>query len=291
MSKKKQKLIVIAGPTAVGKTSYAISLAKKLNTVILSADSRQIYTGMPIATAQPTMDERQGVPHYLIGHIDPKSHYSAGQFEREAILLLEKLFLEHDTIILTGGTGLYIDAVIKGLDEFPPIDPSIRLELNETYAQSGLQILLKELEAADPAYAKIVDKQNHRRIIRALEFIRSSGQPFSSFRKNKPKDRFFETETILLERDRDILYDRINRRVLLMLDAGLLAEAKKWYPLRDYNSTQTVGYKELFEHFDGHISLERAIELIQQNTRRYAKRQLTWFRRLNIDEIVLLDSD
>ncbi len=291
MSKKKPKLIVIAGPTAVGKTSYAISLAKKLNTVILSADSRQIYSGMPIATAQPTMDERQGVPHYLIGHIDPKSHYSAGQFEREAIQLLEKLFLEHDTIILTGGTGLYIDAVIKGLDEFPPIDPSIRQELNETYAQSGLQILLKELEAADPAYAKIVDKHNHRRIIRALEFIRSSGQPFSSFRKNKPKDRFFQTEIILLERDRDKLYDRINRRVLLMLDAGLLAEAKKWYPLRDYNSTQTVGYKELFEHFDGHISLERAIELIQQNTRRYAKRQLTWFRRLNIDEIVLLDSD
>lgn len=291
MSKKKPKLIVIAGPTAVGKTSYAISLAKKLNTVILSADSRQIYSGMPIATAQPTMDERQGVPHYLIGHIDPKSHYSAGQFEREAIQLLEKLFLEHDTIILTGGTGLYIDAVVKGLDEFPPIDPSIRQELNETYAQSGLQILLKELEAADPAYAKIVDKHNHRRIIRALEFIRSSGQPFSSFRKNKPKDRFFQTEIILLERDRDKLYDRINRRVLLMLDAGLLAEAKKWYPLRDYNSTQTVGYKELFEHFDGHISLERAIELIQQNTRRYAKRQLTWFRRLNIDEIVLLDSD
>ncbi len=291
MSKKKPKLIVIAGPTAVGKTSYAISLAKKLNTVILSADSRQIYSGMPIATAQPTMDERQGVPHYLIGHVDPKSHYSAGQFEREAILLLEKLFLEHDTIILTGGTGLYIDAVIKGLDEFPPIAPSIRQELNEIYAQSGLPILFKELEAADPAYAKIVDKQNHRRIIRALEFIRSSGQSFSSFRKNKPKDRFFETETILLERDRDILYNRINRRVLLMLDAGLLAEAKKWYPLRDYNSTQTVGYKELFEHFDGHISLERAIELIQQNTRRYAKRQLTWFRRLNIDEIVLLDSD
>ena len=291
MSIKKPKLIVIAGPTAVGKTSYAIELAQKLNTVILSADSRQVYAGMPIATAQPSMEERNGVPHFLIGHVDPKAHYSAGQFEKEAMQMLEKLFQRYETIILTGGTGLYIDAVIKGLDDFPPIDPSIRQQLNEKFEQSGLESLLKELEATDPAYAKIVDTQNHRRIIRALEFIRSSGQPFSSFRKNKPKERFFETKIILLERERAALYERINQRVHLMLEAGLVKEAKKWYPLRDYNSTQTVGYKELFEHFDGNISLERAIELIQQNSRRYAKRQLTWFRRLNIDEIVHLGSD
>lgn len=288
MSNSKPKLIVIAGPTAVGKTSYAISLAQKLNTVILSADSRQVYAGMPIATAQPDMDERQGVPHYLIGHIDPKHHYSAGAFEKEAIQLLEKLFKKHHTIILTGGTGLYIDAVIKGLDDFPQIDPTIRQELNEIHEDSGLETLLHELEQSDPEYYKIVDKQNPRRIIRALEFIRSSGQPFSSFRKNKPKDRFFETTIILLERDRKTLYNRINRRVLQMVEAGLLAEAKKWYPLRMYNSTQTVGYKELFEHFDGTITLERAIELIQQNSRRYAKRQMTWFRKLNIDEVVAL---
>jgi len=288
LSNSKPKLIVIAGPTAVGKTSYAISLAQKLNTVILSADSRQVYAGMPIATAQPDMDERQGVPHYLIGHIDPKHHYSAGAFEKEAIQLLEKLFKKHHTIILTGGTGLYIDAIIKGLDDFPQIDPTIRQELNEIHEDSGLETLLQELEQSDPEYYKIVDKQNPRRIIRALEFIRSSGQPFSSFRKNKPKDRFFETTIILLERDRKTLYNRINQRVLQMIEAGLLAEAKKWYPLRNYNSTQTVGYKELFEYFDGTITLERAIELIQQNSRRYAKRQMTWFRKLNIDEVVAL---
>ena len=288
MSNSKPKLIVIAGPTAVGKTSYAISLAQKLNTVILSADSRQVYAGMPIATAQPDMDERQGVPHYLIGHIDPKHHYSAGAFEKEAIQLLEKLFKKHHTIILTGGTGLYIDAIINGLDDFPQIDPTIRQELNEIHEDSGLETLLQELEQSDPEYYKIVDKQNPRRIIRALEFIRSSGQPFSSFRKNKPKDRFFETTIILLERDRKTLYNRINQRVLQMIEAGLLAEAKKWYPLRNYNSTQTVGYKELFEYFDGTITLERAIELIQQNSRRYAKRQMTWFRKLNIDEVVAL---
>lgn len=286
MSSEKSNLIVIAGPTAVGKTSYAISLAQKLNTVILSADSRQIYAGMPIATAQPDMEERQGVPHYFIGHVDPKEHYSAGQFEKDAIQLLETLFKKHHTIILTGGTGLYIDAVIKGLDDFPPVNPKVRQELNEIYAHAGLETLLKELEEADSAYAKIVDRQNPRRIIRALEFIRSSGLPFSSFRKNQPKDRFFETKIILLERDRAELYDRINQRVLLMLKDGLIDEAKKWYPLRNYNSTQTVGYKELFEYFDGSITLERAIELIQQNSRRYAKRQLTWFRRLAVDEYV-----
>jgi len=282
---KRPKLIVIAGPTAVGKTSYAISMAQKLNTVILSADSRQVYAGMPIATAQPDMEERQGVPHYLIGHIDPKESYSAGQFEKEAIDLLEKLFKKHDTIILTGGTGLYIDAVIEGLDDFPPVNPIIRQELNEKFEKSGLDALVKELEETDPAYAKTVDRQNHRRVIRALEFIRTSGQPFSSFRKNKPKDRFFDTHIILLERDRAELYDRINRRVLLMLEAGLVKEAQKWYPLRSYNSTQTVGYKELFQYFDGDITLDRAVELIQRNTRRYAKRQLTWFRKMKVDEV------
>ena len=288
LSPKKPKLIVIAGPTAVGKTSFAISLAQKLKTVILSADSRQVYKGMPIATAQPDMVERNGVPHFLIGHIDPKDHYSAGQFEKEAIQLLEKLFKKYDTVILTGGTGLYIDAVINGLDDFPAIDPTIRQELNEMFTNFGLTPLLKELEKADPTYAEIVDKQNHRRVIRALEFIRSSGRPYSSFRKNKPKDRFFETKIILLERDRQELYERINRRVLLMLEAGLVKEAKKWYPLRSYNSTQTVGYKELFEYFDGAITLERAVELIQQNSRRYAKRQLTWFRKLDVDEVISL---
>lgn len=268
----------------MGKTSYAISLAQKLNTVILSADSRQIYAGMPIATAQPDRQERKGIPHYLIGHVDPLANtYSAGQYEREAIHLLQKLFKKYPTIILTGGTGLYIDAVIKGLDEFPEVDFAIRSGLQEELETLGLRHLLQELDTKDPAYAKIVDRQNPRRIIRALEFIRSTGLPFSSFRKNKPKQRFFETTTILLERERPILYDRINRRVLQMVEAGLIEEAKKWYPHRNLNATQTVGYKELFEYFDGTISLDRAIALIQQNTRRYAKRQLTWFRKRRID--------
>lgn len=274
---------MIAGPTAVGKTSYAISLAKQLKTVIISADSRQAYAGMPIATAQPSKEEMEGVPHYFIGHIDPKDGYSAGQFERETLHLLKKLFKKHQTVILAGGTGLYIDAVVKGLDEFPPIDPTIRQQLNQIHQDDGLRPLILELEENDPAYAKIVDKHNPRRIIRALEFIRATGRPFSAFRKNKPKDRFFTTTTILLERERSELYDRINRRVLLMQNAGLVKEAKKWYAFRHLNATQTVGYRELFQYFDGDISLDRAIELIQQNSRRYAKRQLTWLRRMDID--------
>lgn len=277
------RLLIVAGPTAVGKTSFSISLAQKLDTVILSADSRQVYKGMPIATAQPSMTERQGIKHYLIGHIDPLAPYSAGQFEREAIDLLTDLFQKHSTIILTGGTGLYIRAITQGLDEFPDIDPNIRVSINDAYTNHGLAPLLEELDREDPAYAKIVDRQNHRRVIRALEFIRGTGLPYSSFRKNQPKERFFETTTILLERERPELYDRINQRVHMMVEDGLIEEARKWYPHREFNATQTVGYKELFQYFDGDITQERAIELIQQNSRRYAKRQMTWFRKMPVD--------
>ncbi len=283
---KKPKLIILAGPTAVGKTAYSIEMAQKLNTVILSADSRQIYKGMPIATAQPTTEERVGIPHYLIGHVDPTSTYSAGHYEREAIQLLKALFEKYPQIILTGGTGLYIKAIIEGLDAFNPIDESIRTSLNQSYENDGLHALLEELDLSDPAYAKIVDRKNPRRIIRALEVIRSTGKPFSSLRKNKPKERFFETHTILLERNRPELYARINQRVLEMMNDGLLEEAQKWFPQRHLNATNTVGYKELFQYFDGDISKDRAIELIQQNTRRYAKRQITWFGKMAFDEKV-----
>ncbi len=286
----KPKLIIIAGPTAVGKTSYAIKMAQKLNTVILSADSRQIYKGMPIATAQPSLAEKAGIPHYLVGHVDPISAYSAGHYEREAIQLLKDLFLKYPQIILTGGTGLYIKAIMDGLDEFEPIKASIRTALNDQYQNEGLDCLLEELDHSDPVYAKIVDRKNPRRIIRALEVIRGTGQLFSSLRKNQPKERFFDTHTILLERSRPELYDRINQRVLLMQEAGLLEEAQKWYPLKNLNATKTVGYKELFQYFDGIISLDRAIELIQQNTRRYAKRQITWFGKMDFDEVIKLHS-
>jgi len=272
-------LIVIAGPTAVGKTDLSISVAKHYNADIISCDSRQFYKEMKIGTAVPTTDELSQVKHHFIQNLSIQQSYSVGQFERDALAKIEELHREKDVIVMTGGSGLYVNAVCKGLDDFPHIPNEIREELNSHLRNQGIEALEKQLVELDPDYHKIVDKSNPQRIIRALEVCIASGKPFSSFRKQQEKKRNFKTIKIILNRDRDILYDRINRRVDMMMKEGLLEETEKLYKYKDCNALQTVGYKELFAYFDGEWDLETAITEIKKNTRRYAKRQMTWFRK------------
>ena len=276
---KKNTLIVIAGPTASGKTAYSIKLAQSLNTVILSADSRQFYKEMSIGTAAPTEEELAQVKHYFVHHISIEDKYDVADYERDALQLLEKLFQDHDTVIMTGGSGLFIDAVCNGIDEMPDIQPEIREKVQKLYDEGGLRALQDEAQHLDPEYFAIVDQQNPRRLQRALEICYQTGKTFTSFRQRKPAQRDFEIKKYALLWDRQELISRIDRRVDLMMEQGLLEEAKALYPKRHLNALNTVGYKELFAYFDGDCTLEEAIELIKIHTRQYAKRQMTWLRK------------
>ena len=272
-------LITVAGPTAIGKTSLAIKLARHFNTEIISADSRQFFKEMRIGTAVPSREELEAAPHHFIQHISVEGNYSVGDFERDAISKLNDLFKDHEVGIMVGGSGLYVKAILEGLDDFPPIDPGIREELNVIYETKGIDPLQVQLKELDPKYYEVADIQNPHRLIRALEICIGTGQPYSSFLNRKKPERNFKNITIGLEAEREIIYDRINRRTDLMMDEGLLREAEALFPKRRLNALNTVGYKELFDYFKGIHSLETAVAEIKKNTRRFAKRQLTWFRK------------
>ena len=274
-------LIVIAGPTASGKTEAAIEVAKKHQTEILNADSRQFYREMSIGTAAPTPKELLEVKHHFVHHISILDQYDVATYEQDALLVLNKLFLDHDTVVLTGGSGLFIDAVCKGIDPMPDIDPSVREQVNALYREGGLAILQQEVQRLDPEYYTIVDRKNPRRLQRALEVCLQTGQPFSAFRTQHAAHRDFNIVKYALLWDRKELYNRINQRVERMLAQGLVDEARGLYPYRHLNALNTVGYKELFDYFDGKCNLVEAVEQIKLNTRHYAKRQMTWLRKDN----------
>ena len=273
----KKNLIIIAGPTAVGKTALSIELAKFYNCPIISADSRQFYKEMSIGTAKPTKEEMQDVPHYFIDNISIHDTYNVGQFERDAIDCIENLFKEHEQIILVGGSGLYINAILNGVDEFEEIPSQIREQLIKNFEEKGLIYLQEELKQLDEVYYHQVDLNNPQRIMRALEVCIHNNKPYSSFRTKEKKQRPFDTINILINTERETLYARINKRFDVMMQNGLLEEVKSLYPYKHLNALNTVGYKELFDFMDGKYTLEDAINLIKQNSRRYAKRQLTWF--------------
>lgn len=270
-------LVVVLGPTAVGKTEYALSLAEQYNCPIINADSRQIYKGIEIGTAAPTAEEMARVKHYFVHTLELDEYYSAAQYEQDVLALLSELFKTHEKVVLTGGSMMYIDAVTKGIDDIPTIDDEVRNELKERFAREGADKLLEELKLLDPTYYDIVDKKNHKRIIHALEICYQTGKPYSAFRTNGKKKRDFAIEKIGLRRERQQLFDRINRRVDVMIQQGFMDEAKRVYPLRHLNSLNTVGYKELFKVIDGEWELPMAVERIKKNTRVYAKKQMLWF--------------
>lgn len=273
-----KQLIVISGPTASGKTALSVALAKHFKSCVLSADSRQFYKEISIGTAKPTIEEMEEVPHYFINSHQLTDEVSAALFEREALQILDELFQRHEVIILTGGSGMFVDALCDGLDKIPT-SKEIRDELQAQVDQGDLKILLEELKEKDPVYFNQVDQKNPVRIIRAVEVIRLTGLPYSELRKSKPKERPFGVQRFVIEHDREFLYDRINRRVDLMMEAGLLEEVKSVIPFRHLSSMNTVGYKELFNYLDGNCYLDEAVNMIKQNSRRYAKRQITWLKR------------
>ena len=275
----KPTLIVIAGPTASGKTATAIEVAKALNTVIINADSRQFYKEMSIGTAVPTSKELQEVKHYFVQHISILDNYDVAAYEKDVMILLRKLFMEHDQVVLTGGSGLFIDAVCKGIDAMPDIDKAVRQKVEQLYRDGGLTALQQEVQRLDPEYWAIVDWKNPRRLQRALEVCYQTGKTFTSFRTSTSAKRDFDIVKYALLWDKQQLYNRINLRVEQMLSQGLVEEARRLYPYRRRNALNTVGYKEFFEYFDGNINLMEAIEQIKLNTRHYAKRQMTWLRR------------
>ncbi len=272
-------LIVLLGPTGVGKTALGIQLALQLGCSILSADSRQIYRELPIGTAAPTPEERAAVPHYFVGTHSVTEGYSAASYEADVLRLLEGLFVDHPIQLLSGGSMMYIDAVCRGIDEIPDVDPAIRTEVWHRYETQGLAPILTELEQLDPRYYATVDHQNYKRVLHGYEVCLSTGRPFSSFHTGQAKHRPFDIIKIGLTREREELYARIDDRVLQMMSLGLEAETRAVYPHRHLNALNTVGYKELFAYFDGMISLEEAIRLIQRNSRHYARKQLTWWKR------------
>ena len=278
---KDKYLVVIAGPTASGKTATAIKVAKALGTEIISADSRQFYKELPIGTAAPTPEEQSEVQHYMIHNLNVEDKYDVADYEQDVLDLLKRLFVNHDTVVLTGGSGLFIDAVCKGLDSIPDISDDVRNKVDELYKKGGLIALQNEVERLDPEYYNIVDKYNPRRLQRAVEVCYQTGLTYTSFRKNTVKQRDFKIIKVALLWERNELISRINLRVENMVKEGLLEEAKSMYPKRHLNSLNTVGYKELFEYFDGKVSLNEAIENIKINTRQYAKRQMTWLRKNN----------
>lgn len=279
MSMADNTLIVIVGPTAVGKTNLCLDLAQKLNTEIISADSRQIYKEMHIGTALPDDEALNKVTHHFIGVKSIHDYYTAGMFEMEVLDLLQKRFKEKKVMIMTGGSGLYINAVCNGIDALPQADAEIRNKLIKQYKEEGITSIRNQLKLLDPEAYQKIDLKNPKRMLKALEITLTTGKPYSSFLTRKKKTRPFHTLKIGLKRNRNELYERINKRVDQMIEQGLIEEARELYPHKNLNPLNTVGYKELFEYFDGTISLQEAIRLIKRNTRRYAKRQLTWFAR------------
>jgi len=276
---QEKSLIVIVGPTAVGKTTFSVDLARRLSCSIINADSRQLFKEMNIGTAKPTQEEMKDVKHYFVNDRSIKEEISAGKFEREALLVLEEEFAHNNVCIMSGGSGLYIDAVCLGLNDFPEIKPGVRADLNRKLLVEGVAALYNELALVDAEYANEIEANNSQRIIRALEIFKSSGKKYSSLRKGMAAKRNFNIHYIGLERPRDELYRRINTRMDVMLEQGLIDEALRLMPYRDINALQTVGYNEIFMYQDGLIDKQEAIRLLKRNSRRYAKRQLTWFKR------------
>lgn len=272
-------LVVLTGPTGIGKTSVGIEIARHFSTEIVSCDSRQIYKELNIGTAVPTPEELAAIPHHFIQSHSIEENYNASRYENEALKLLEALFKKHDLVLMVGGSMLYVDAVCKGIDEMPDADPEIRATLKQRLETEGLESLRLQLKKLDPEYYETVDLKNPNRIIHALEISLMTGKPYSSFRTNPAKIRSFNIIKIGLNCDRELLHQRINQRVDQMIDAGLVEEARSVYPKKHLNALNTVGYRELFDWFDGTITRDKAIELIKRNSRRYARKQLTWFRR------------
>lgn len=270
-------LILITGPTASGKTDLSVDLALRYGCDIISADSRQFYNGLTIGTATPEKEILQQVRHHFVGFIPVTEYYSVSRFERDVINLLPTLFEKNNFVIMTGGSGLYIDAVCNGIDNIPDVDSETRNHYTIKFRDEGIESLRKELKLVDPEHYSRVDLRNPRRIIRALEIFATSGRPYSSFLTKERSQRDFKLIKIGLMPARDVLYDRINTRVDNMMEKGLVDEARSFYEFREYNALKTVGYRELFDHFEGNTSLEEAIRLIKRNTRRYARRQITWW--------------
>lgn len=279
MSSKRGTLVVVVGPTGSGKSALAVKLATHLSAPIISTDSRQVFRGMPIGTAQPTAEELAAAKHYFIADREVEDDFNCGKYEAEALQLLDRLFTESEYVVAVGGSGLYVQALCEGMDDLPDADPAIRESLKQRLETEGLESLVAQLRMLDPKYAEEVDVCNPARVTRALEVCLTTGCPYSEQRKGEVAERPFNIIKIGTDMSRDVLYDRINRRVDMMVEDGLEAEARAMYPKRHLNALQTVGYRELFEHFDGKISFEEAVELVKRNSRRYAKRQLTWFRR------------
>lgn len=274
-------LIIIAGPTGVGKTDLSIGIAKHYGAEILSCDSRQFYRELGIGVAKPTVEQMQTIRHHFVNNVSVGEHYSIWQYEHDAIEFLDEYFKTHDIAIMCGGSGLYIDAVCNGIDLMPDPDPIIRQDVINLYKEKGIEALRFELQRIDPVYYSQVDLKNPQRIMRGIEMTRQTGKPFSEFRTNTRQKRNFETVKILINTDREKLYERINKRVDLMLEKGLIDEARALQKYREMTALRTIGYHELFDYFDNKTSLEEAIELIKRNSRRYARRQITWFHRNN----------
>lgn len=274
-----KKLIVILGPTGIGKTDLSLNIAEYFKLPIINADSRQIFSEIPIGTAAPTEEQQRRVKHYFVGTHHLQDYYSAALYEADVMALLEKMYAHSDYAMMSGGSMMYIDAVCKGIDDIPTVDDATRAMMKQRLEQEGLEALVAELKDVDPEHWTIVDRNNPRRVVHALEIYHSTGNPYTFYRTNSVKQRPFDIIKIGLTAPREVLYDRINKRVLKMMEAGLMEEARSVYPLRDLNSLNTVGYKELFEHFDGKTSLDEAILKIQSNTRKYCRKQQTWFKK------------
>ncbi|MDO4159401.1 MAG: tRNA (adenosine(37)-N6)-dimethylallyltransferase MiaA [Prevotellaceae bacterium] len=289
------KLIVILGPTGVGKTDLCLKIAEQLDTPIINADSRQVFKELPIGTAAPTEEQQSRVKHYFVGNLHINDYYSASMFENDVMDLLPSVFENNTYALMSGGSMMYIDAVCNGIDDIPTVDEKTRMEVKHKFDTEGLKAISEELEMLDPEYYKIVDRNNHKRIVHAVEICRSTGRTYTSFRKNIKKERPFEIIKIGLNRDRSELYSRIDQRVDQMIADGLVAEAEAVYPMKGLNALNTVGYKEIFDYFDGKCTLEDAIFKIKCNTHKYCRKQLTWFKRdeqirwfspLNVEEII-----
>jgi len=276
----KKTLIVVLGPTGVGKTELCLSLAEHIGTPIVNADSRQIFMEIPVGTAAPTLEQQRRVKHYFVGNHHIEDYYSAAMYEEDVMQLLQDdIFLHHDTALLTGGSMMYIDAICKGIDDIPTVRDDIRTWMKDRLEKEGLEALVEELHQLDPEHWAVVDKKNPRRVVHALEICHQTGKTYTSFRTAEKKKRPFDIIKIGLNRDRAELYDRINQRVLMMIDEGLEEEARKVYPQKGLTALRTVGYKEMFAYFDGEIDREEAIRQIQSHSREYMRKQLTWFKR------------
>lgn len=278
-SSKRGTLIVVVGPTGSGKSALAVELAKHYGAPVISTDSRQFYRGLPIGTAQPTAEEQAAAKHYFIADREVEDDFNCGKYEAEALVLLERLFAENDYVVAVGGSGLYVKALCEGMDDLPDADQELRAELKRRLENDGIAALAEELKRLDPLYASEVDICNPARVMRALEVCLTTGRPYSEQRSGVVAERPFNIVKVGTDMPRDVLYERINRRVDAMIADGLVEEARRVYPKRHLNALQTVGYREMFDYFDGECTLEEAVELIKRNSRRYAKRQLTWFRR------------